>query len=124
MSLPPGGEYVGKERKIEGRNMTDTDRERIASESEKRLRGMYRAIAQGVQYTEVERARLTGFMQASLFLGLATKDELDQLVARIHLEELGETLEQRRNHKGKQWASDQPDFSKYDSPTFERKKSK
>jgi len=85
---------------------------------------MYRAIAQGGQYTEVERARLAGFMQAALFLGLATKDEFDQLVARIHLEELGETMEERRKRKGDQWLGDQPDFSQYDTPTYERNKSK
>ena len=104
--------------------MAETERDQFVRESERRLRAMYRAIAQGVQYTEVERARLTGFMQAGLFLGLATKGEFDQLVARIHLEELGETMEERRNCKGEQWISDQPDFSQYDRPTFERKKSK
>ena len=104
--------------------MTDTDRGRIVEESELRLRAMYRAIAQGVQYTDVERARLAGFMQAALFLGLATKTEFDELVARTHLEELGQTVAERRQGKGDQWISDEPDFSRYETPTFGRKKSK
>lgn len=60
-------------------------------------------------------------MQAGVFLGLASKRELDELMARLHLEELGETIEERRNRKGSEWREIQPDFSIYDSPSFERK---
>jgi hypothetical protein len=62
-------------------------------------------------------------MQAGMFLRLVSKPELDKLVARAHLEELGETIEERRKRKGAQWREDQPDFTNYEAPAYERKKS-
>ena len=66
----------------------------LLAESERRLRRVYRSL---VQDPEQERVRLSGFMQAGIFLGLASRQELDELVGRVHLEELGETIEERRD---------------------------
>ena len=43
--------------------------EKFKKEVDARLRMMFNAISEGVQYTEFERARLSGFMQAGVFLG-------------------------------------------------------
>lgn len=93
---------------------------KFVKEVDARLRMMFNAISEGAQYTEVERARLSGFMQAGVFLGLASKRELDTLMAQVHIDELGETIEERRKRKGENWREESPDFSVYDRPAFER----
>ncbi len=95
--------------------------EKFIKEVDARLRMMFNAIAEGVNYTDVERARSSGFMQAGVFLGLASKRELDELMSRLHVEELGETIEERRKRRGSEWHDIQPDFSTYESPAYERK---
>lgn len=95
--------------------------EKFKKEVDARLRMMFNAISEGVQYTEFERARLSGFMQAGVFLGLASKRELDGLITQLHVEELGETIEERRKRKGSECRDLQPDFSTYDTPAYERK---
>jgi hypothetical protein len=60
------------------------------------------------------------FLFNRVFLGLVTTVELDELVARIHLEKFGETIVQCRKRNEMQWSEDQPDYGKYDVPAFER----
>lgn len=98
--------------------------EKFMKEVDARLRMMFNAISEGLQYSDVERARLSGFMQAGVFLGLVSKREVGELMAQLHLEELGETIEERRKRKGSEWREIQPDFSAYDTPAYERKTEK
>ena len=89
-------------------------------EAEKRLRRMYRGISAGAEGSETERATLSGFIQAGIFLKLVTTEEANAIVERIHLDVFGKTVEERKREKGLRWVDGQPDYSRYDTPTHMR----
>ena len=108
--------------------MMEIDKEKFLSESEHRLRVIYRAIAEGKKSSDTDRANLSGFIQAGIFLKITTKSECDEILARVHLEELGETIEERRaknkarkTSQGAHWENEQTDFSLYETPTYLRR---
>ena len=99
----------------------ECDPQNFLKETEKRLRRMYRGIAAGAKGSETERATLSGFIQAGIFLKLLTKKEADSLVDRVHMDIFGKTIEERKHEKGQRWIDGQQDYSVYDSPTHTRR---
>jgi hypothetical protein len=99
--------------------MTDQKGQFLA-ECERRLRQTYRGLAQGLDKTAARKDVTSGFIQAGLYLHLITRNQIDELIDRVHLEEFGETIEQRRERKGTSWSKDALDFEVFDSPAYER----
>lgn len=100
--------------------MDSEARTQFLSEVDRRLRIMYRSLTEEVQHTRVDRARLSGFIQAGIYLGLTNKSELNDMVSRIELEELGEDSDAPPQRKFHKWRSDETDYSSYESPAYER----
>ena len=100
----------------------DIDPNSFLKEAEKRLRRMYRSIASGAKSSETERATITGFFQAGIFLKLTTTSKCNEIVSRVHLEEFGKTIAERKADKReKLLLDDEPDYSKYETPTHLRR---
>ena len=99
----------------------ECDPQDFLKEAEKRLCRMYRGIAAGAERSEAERTTLSGFIQAGIFLRLIKTDEANALVARIHLDIFGQTIEERKRDKDQRWIDGQIDYSIYETPTHTRR---
>ncbi|AKH67756.1 hypothetical protein IMCC21906_00061 [Spongiibacter sp. IMCC21906] len=97
------------------------NKETYIAEVEQRLRRMFKASRDGHKAAPVERHRLEGFMQAGVFLGLASHQELGQKMAAIHYAVFGKTIEERKAELSGLWKDEAIDYSAYDAPTYERK---
>ncbi|AQA18149.1 hypothetical protein BST95_07755 [Halioglobus japonicus] len=95
-------------------------REDYLEEVETRLARMFRASRDGHKASPVDRHRLEGFIQAGSFLGLASKDELQSLMARVHFEVFGKSIEERQSEQANSWVLESIDYSQYDQPAYER----
>ena len=98
------------------------NREQYIREVENRLSTMFRASRDGYESPPADKHRLQGFIQAGTFLGLTTREEMQSLMARIHLDVFGKTIAERKSEKGVSWMSENVDYGKYDQPTYERTK--
>lgn len=81
---------------------------------------MFRASRDGHRASPVERHRLEGFIQAGSYLGLASKDELQSLMEKVHYEIFGKTIKERQSEQATAWVPENTDYSQYDQPTYER----
>jgi hypothetical protein len=90
------------------------------AECERRLSQTYRRLAQGLDKMAARKDVTTGFIQAGLFLNLVTREQIDALIDRVHVEEFGETIEERRKRRGSSWPEDSSDFDHLESPAYER----
>lgn len=95
-------------------------REEYLEEIETRLTRMFRASRDGHKASPAERHRREGFIQADSFLGLASKDELQSLIERVHYDIFGKTLKERQFEQATSWVPENIDYSQYDQPTYER----
>jgi hypothetical protein len=98
------------------------DRESYLEEVEKRLRNMFGASRDGYRTPEKTRHQLEGFMQAGVFMGLASKAELYQLMNDVHEAVYGKSIEERKAERLAKWEVEAIDYSEYEAPTYERKR--
>ncbi|WP_323845566.1 hypothetical protein [Microbulbifer magnicolonia] len=99
------------------------DREAYIDEVKRRLTLMFRASRDGYKAPATERHRLEGFMQAGIFLGLARKSELAQIMNEIHVEIFGKTIEERKSESAALWISEDVDYGQYEQPAYQRVRS-
>ncbi len=97
------------------------NRENYINEVEKRLNRMFLASKDGYKAPSIERHRLEGFMNAGVFIGIITNDELSKLMDKIHFSVFGKTIQQRIIDLPDSWQEEITDYSQYDQPTYERK---
>ena len=97
------------------------NKEKYLNEVEKRLCRIFLASKEGFKASPVERHRLEGFMRAGIFLGIASNEEMSELMDACHLDVFGKTIEQRKVELSARWQEESIDYSHYDQPAFERK---
>ena len=91
------------------------------NEVEKRLCRIFLASKEGFKASPVERHRLEGFMRAGIFLGIASNEEMSELMDACHSDIFGKTIEQRKAELSARWQEESIDYSHYDQPAYERK---
>lgn len=96
-------------------------RQLYLAEVDKQLRLMFSASKDGYKVTEATRHRLEGFMQAGIFLGLATKDELSMRMDTIHQSIFGKSIRQRHAEQTATWTDSTTDYAQFELPSYIRK---
>ncbi|WP_299597443.1 hypothetical protein [uncultured Microbulbifer sp.] len=86
----------------------------------RRLHRLFTNSKLGVRIPPVERHRLEGFMQAGVFFGFSSKNELAEMIENIHIDVFGKTIAERKAEAPASWIFEEVDYSQYDSPTYER----
>lgn len=97
------------------------NRESYLIEVESRLKRIFSASKEGYKVTPAERHRLEGFMQAAVFMKLASNAELAKLMEAVHLSVFGKTIQQRKTEQAGKWQDEMIDYSQYEQPAYERK---
>lgn len=85
-----------------------------------RFSRLFSASKAGYKVPDAERHRLEGFIQAGIYLELATNPELKELMEQVHFSVFGKTISQRHKEKPVAWPEVLNEYDQYDSPTFER----
>ena len=96
------------------------DKNKFVAEVEKKLTTMFRSRKEGFPTPPEDRHRLEGFIQAGIFMGLATKDELQSLMEQIYMEIFGKSIKERQTEALKLWPAEGRDYSRYEQPSYER----
>ena len=85
------------------------------------LVSLYNASKQGKK-VEAEKYRVQGFMHAGELMGLINKEEGKALIADLHIEVFGETIDERAQRKRKLDALKESDLDAYFAiPAIERR---
>ncbi|ARN74005.1 hypothetical protein BST96_07660 [Oceanicoccus sagamiensis] len=74
--------------------------------------------------SDTERHRIEGFMEAGVFLSISTYKAMSDVMARVHLEVWGKTVQQRQEEAKNQWQDDAVDYGIYETPTIDRSSKK
>ncbi|MEH6627536.1 MAG: hypothetical protein V7739_13925 [Motiliproteus sp.] len=98
------------------------NRDSYLAEVKKKLEQIFSASRDSYKIPPVQRHRLEGFMQAGVFLGLASNKELSDMMEDIHLRIHGKSIQERKDEKPSLWQEQSIDYSEYEQPTYERKK--
>jgi hypothetical protein len=96
------------------------DKDTYLAEVEIRLQRMFSARKSGVKASSMERHRLEGFVQAGVYMGFATNDEMNELMEKVHQSVFGQSISERRTTKSVLWSGEAIDYSQYDLPTIKR----
>jgi len=96
------------------------DKDRYLLEIESRLGKLFRASKEGYKSPDSERHRLEGFINAGVFLGITSNQEVSAIMARVHQSVFGVSIEQRNQQQSATWPESGIDYDYYDIPTFER----
>ena len=96
------------------------DKERFITEVTNRLTQLFRASKEGYKVSESERHRLEGFIQAGIFMQVATSHEMSQLLEDLHYSVFGKTIQDRKSEKTASWSDFDINYDSFDSPTFLR----
>jgi len=100
-----------------------TLRQQFIEEAKQRLLTMFNNSKQRIKATDAERFRLQGFMQAGVFLGLSSNNELQQLMEEMHKQVFSMSIRERRLQQEAGRISNTVDYSFYDAPAFNRQTS-
>jgi hypothetical protein len=90
------------------------------AEISKRLNKLFRASRAGYKIPDIDRHRLEGFMQAGIFMKIATPAEMSELLEEAHYSVFGKTIKERKSEKSASWSDFDINYDKFDSPTFLR----
>ena len=85
-----------------------------------RLSKIFRASKAGYKVPDAERHRLEGFIQAGIYLELATNPELKELMEQVYFSVFGKSISQRHKENLVSWPEVLIEYDQYDQPTFER----
>jgi len=89
-------------------------------EINKRLTKLFKASKEGYRILDIDRYHLEGFMQAGIFMKIATPAEMSALMEDVHYSIFGKTIRERRSEKSTTWSDIEIDYDKFDSPTYLR----
>jgi len=95
-------------------------RQQFIEEAKQRLLTMFNNSKQRIKATDAERFRLQGFMQAGVFLGLSSNNELQQLMEEMHKQVFSMSIRERRLQQEAGRIAEGIDYSLYDQPTYSR----
>ena len=104
--------------------MSGQNKEKFINEVEARLRLMFSASKDGYKASPVDKHRLEGFIQAGVFMGLTSNQEMAEIMDAAHLSVFDKTMAQRRLAMGGSWQEELMDYSGYDQPSYERQRKK
>ena len=96
------------------------DKSDYMAEIQNRLNKIFRASAEGYKVPDIDRHRLEGFMQAGVFLKIATPAEMTSLLEEVHYSVFGKTIQERKAEKSAGWSDIEVDYGQFDSPTYLR----
>jgi hypothetical protein len=96
------------------------DKSDYLAEISNRLTKLFKASKAGYKFPDIDRHRLEGFMQAGIFLQIATPAEMSALMEDVHYSIFGKTIGERKSEKSTNWPDFDIDYDKFDSPTYLR----
>ena len=97
------------------------DKQEFIQEVSRQLSILYGVLKEGYEMPDQDRHRTEGFMRAGVFMGLVTNREMNDLVAQVHEDILGETIEERRKRKEGTLGKERIDYGPYDVPAYVRR---
>ncbi|WP_207060931.1 hypothetical protein [Motiliproteus sp. SC1-56] len=97
------------------------NKDAFLKEVTRRLEQVFGSARDGYKVPPVQRHRLEGFMQAGVFLGLASNEELQQLMETTHVSIFGKTIKEREAQRPVAWQESALDYREYEQPTFTRR---
>jgi hypothetical protein len=89
-------------------------------EINKRLTKLFKASKEGYRILDIDRYRLEGFMQAGIFMKIATPVEMSELLEDAHYSIFGKAIRERKSEISANWSDIEIDYDKFDSPTYLR----
>ncbi|WP_067519987.1 hypothetical protein [Endozoicomonas ascidiicola] len=96
------------------------DKKQFITEVEQRLTRLLSASKQGYPPTPLERHRLEGFMEAGVFIGLTSADELIALKETVCQTIFGMSIAKRIKQKSKSWPLEEIDYRRFEKPPASR----
>jgi len=96
------------------------DNEKFTQEVERKLQKLFSASKEGYKPPDIERQRLTGFIHAGVFMGIATNKEMHDLMEATHYSVFGKTIKERKETQQISWEGHDINYDQYEQPTFER----
>jgi len=96
------------------------DKNEYLTEVNKRLTKLFRASREGYKIPDIDRHRLEGFMQAGIFMEIATPAEMSKLLEEAHYSVFGKAIRDRKSELSTTWTDIEVDYDKFDSPSFLR----
>ncbi len=96
------------------------DKKEYLAEVTKRLTRLFKASKEGHKIPGIDRHRLEGFIEAGIFMRIATPAEMSKLLEEAHYSVFGKTIQGRRSEKSASWPDIEIDYDKFDSPTYLR----
>ncbi|MCZ8529909.1 hypothetical protein [Alteromonas sp. PRIM-21] len=99
----------------------ESEKQKFLDACKTQLVSLYKASKDGKK-VEAEKYRVQGFMHAGEVMGLISKEEGKALIADLHLEVFGETINERAQRKRKLEALKETDLDAYFAiPAIERR---
>lgn len=96
------------------------DKSDYLAEINNRLTKLFKASKEGYKIPDIDRHRLEGFMQAGIFMKIATPAEMSELLEDVHYAVFGKTVQERKSELSTNWSDIEIDYDKFDSPTYLR----
>ena len=95
-------------------------KDKFINEVKHRLKIIFNSSKEGYRVLSVEKNRVEGFMQAGVFLGLISNEELSDVMQDVHMSVFEMSIEARQNINEIKWNDDQIDYGGYEIPSFLR----
>jgi hypothetical protein len=96
------------------------DKSDYLTEVNNRLNKLFRASKEGYKIPDIDRHRLEGFMQAGIFMKIATPAEMSKLLEEAHYSVFAKTIKERKSEASASWSDIEVNYDKFDSPTYSR----
>lgn len=96
------------------------DKSDYLAEISNRLTKLFKASKEGYKIPDIDRHRLEGFMQAGIFVKIATPAEMSKLLEETHYSVFGKAIRDRKSELSATWTDIEVNYDKFDSPTFLR----
>ncbi|WP_210397419.1 hypothetical protein [Motiliproteus sediminis] len=100
------------------------DHDSFKEEVRQRLLRIFNAAKQGLKVADVDKHRCEGFIQAGVFMGLVSNEEMSQLMDDTHRSVFRQSIAERQAELTARslWQPAGVDYSQYESPTIERRR--
>ena len=101
---------------------THMNKNKFILEIELRLKKIFMASRDGFKVSLSEKHRNEGFLQAGVFMGFISNEELYEKMNNIHVDVFGISIEEKIKEDKLKWKEGGVDYSLYDIPVFIRDK--
>lgn len=96
------------------------NKEKFVEEVKCRLQNIFNSSKEGYRISSVEKNRVEGFMQAGVFLGITSNEELYSIMEQVHLSIFDMSIQDKKKIDEIKWNDDQIDYAGYEIPSFLR----